>query len=417
LLVVLALVMSACADEDLHRGRVLLVGIDGASFRVITPLLQDGRLPHLQELAREGIHGKLRAHMPLWSPRIWTSIATGKNPKKHGILGFVHDQVLYRSTDRKVHALWNIASDRGLSVGVINWWDSYPPEKINGVMVSDHVIPGVTRKRRLAHGAVPAPEKSPLVFPLDWNERAIAIAENGQIATDFPDPFSETDAFPGWVKTEPLSRAFQDDGRIVQLALEVDSELHPDLLLVYLPGIDCVSHWLWGNIESEDIYPPDLRPSPEERRAGARALYRYYEYTDALIGVLLARFGDDDLRIVVSDHGFEGGVFFQFLTGQHESEHAADGVFYARGPGLPPGGNARGADGPLSVNDITPTVLAWLGIPVGADMDGRPAAGVDFGEVLTIPTHDTTPIERMAGEESGAEPEMLERLRELGYIE
>ena len=150
--------MSACADDDSHRGRVLLVGIDGASFRVITPLSQDGQLPHLRELARHGIHGKLRAHMPLWSPRIWTSIASGKNPEKHGILGFVHDQVLYRSTDRKVHALWNIASDRGLSVGVVNWWDSYPPEKINGVMISDHVIPGVTRKRRLAHGAASAPE-------------------------------------------------------------------------------------------------------------------------------------------------------------------------------------------------------------------------------------------------------------------
>jgi hypothetical protein len=50
-------------------------------------------------------------------------------------------------------------------------------------------------------------------------------------------------------------------------------------------------------------------------------------------------------------------------------------------------------------------------------MDGRPAAGVDFGEVLTIPTHDTTPIEHVAGGESGAEPEVLERLRQLGYIE
>jgi predicted AlkP superfamily phosphohydrolase/phosphomutase len=417
LLVVLALLLSACTDDDPRRGRVLLIGIDGASFRVIAPLTLEGRLPHLQELAREGVHGSVHAHMPLWSPRLWNSIASGKNPKKHGILRFVRDRVLYRSTDRKAHALWNIASDAGMSVGVVNWWNSYPPEKINGVMISDHVIPGVTRERRMAHGAVEAPENSPVVFPLDWRERVIAIAEGGQIPTDARDPFEENHALPAWVRIAPLSRAFRDDGRIVQMALEVDEELHPDLLMVFLPGIDRVSHWLWGNLEPEDLYPARLRPSPEERRAGVRALHSYYEYTDALIGVLLARFGADDLRIVVSDHGFEGGVFFEFLTGQHESEHAADGVFYARGPGFPPGGSARGADGPLSVNDVTPTVLAWLGLPIGADMDGRPAAGVDFGEVRTVPTHDTTPIERMAGDESGAEPEVLERLRELGYIE
>jgi predicted AlkP superfamily phosphohydrolase/phosphomutase len=417
LLVLLVLLVSACADDDPRRGRVLLIGIDGATFRVIAPLARDGQLPHLQGLAREGVHGPVRAHMPLWSPRLWNSIASGKNPKKHGILGFVHDEVLYRSTDRKAHALWNIASDAGLTVGVVNWWNSYPPEKINGVMISDHVIPGVTRDRRMAHGAVEAPLTSPVVFPLAWKERVIAIAEGGRIPTDTPDPFGENNGLPAWVKTAPLSRGFRDDGRIVQMALEVDEELQPDLLMVFLPGIDRVSHWLWGNLEPEDLYPERLRPSPEERRAGVRALKSYYAYTDALIGVLLARFGADDLRIVVSDHGFEGGVVFQHLTGEHESDRAADGVFYALGPGFPAGGSARGADGPLSVNDITPTILAWLGLPIGSDMDGRPAAGVDLGEVRTVPTHDTTPIERMVGDDSGAEPEVLERLRELGYIE
>jgi predicted AlkP superfamily phosphohydrolase/phosphomutase len=413
----LVLLLSACSENEPRRGRVLLIGIDGANFRAITPLTNQGRLPNLQKLAHEGVHGPVHAHMPLWSPRIWNSIASGKHPKKHGILGFVHDEVLYRSTDRKVHALWNIASDAGLRVGVVNWWNSYPPEKINGVMITDHVIPGMTKQRRLAHGAAEAPESSNVVYPPEWSDRITAIAENGLPPTDTPDPFAPGDALPAWVKTAALSRAFLDDGRIVQMALAIDEELHPDLLMVFLPGIDRVSHWLWGNLEPEDLYPPRLRPSAEERRAGARALYDYYAYTDELIGVLLDRFGADDLRIVVSDHGFEGGVFFQTLTGQHESKKAAEGVFYARGPGILPGSKARGADGPLSVDDITPTILAWLGLPIGADMDGRPLAGQDFGEVRTVPTHDTTPIERVRADESGAEPEVLERLRDLGYIE
>ena len=187
--------------------------------------------------------------------------------------------------------------------------------------------------------------------------------------------------------------------------------------MVFLPGIDRVSHWLWGNLEPEDLYPPRLRPSAEEREAGVRALHDYYAYTDELIGVLLERFGADDLRIVVSDHGFEGGVFFETLTGQHESENAAEGVFYARGPSILPDSDARGTDGPLSVDDVTPTILAWLGLPIGADMDGRPIAGQEIGEVRSIPTHDTTLIERVLVDESGAESEVKDRLRKLGYIE
>jgi len=417
LLLLLVLLTSGCTNDEPRRGRVLLVGIDGANFRVIDPLAREGRLPNLQELAREGVHGTVHAHMPLWSPRIWNSIASGKHPKKHGILGFVHDEVLYRSTDRKVHALWNIASDAGLRVGVVNWWNSYPPEKINGVMVSDHVIPGVTSERRLAHGAVAAPEGAPVVYPPDWQDRIMAIAAGGRIPSDTPDPFDPGDSLPAWVKTEPLSRAFRDDGRVVQMALAIDRELHPDLLMVFLPGIDRVSHWLWGNLEPEDLYPPRLRPSADERRAGVRALYDYYAYTDELIGVLLARFGADDLRIVVSDHGFEGGVFFKTLTGQHESEQAAEGIFYASGPSLQPGGEAKRADGPLSVDDVTPTVLAWLGLPIGDDMDGRPLAAQYFGSIRTVPTHDITAIERVLTDDSGAEAEVMERLRGLGYIE
>ncbi len=129
-----------------RTGRVLLVGIDGASLRIIRPLLAQGRLPHLAELARRGVSGALRSHRPLYSPRIWNSIATGKMPEKHGIEGFTfHDdagkQQLYLSVHRKAHALWNIASKAGMRVAVVNWWNTYPPEVVNGVMVSDHAKP------------------------------------------------------------------------------------------------------------------------------------------------------------------------------------------------------------------------------------------------------------------------------------
>ena len=135
-LVALALDGSACAEAP--RGRVLLVGIDGAGVHVMRPLMEEGRLPNLARIARDGVVGPLQSFLPLHSPRIWATIATGKVPEKHGILTFAYtddagQRRLYDSRDRKVHAIWNIASNAGLEVGVVNYWNTYPPEIIEGV--------------------------------------------------------------------------------------------------------------------------------------------------------------------------------------------------------------------------------------------------------------------------------------------
>ncbi len=175
---------------------MLLVGIDGATFRIINRLTARNRLPHLQSLARDGVHGPLQSHFPLWSPRIWNSIATGKSPDKHGILGFVRDRKLYRSTDRKVHALWNIASDAGLTVGVVNWWNSYPPDRVDGVIVSDHVFPRVNESRRMAYQATPSDDAAPLVHPAAWQVRADEILAETVNPTSAPNIFEGNEAMP-----------------------------------------------------------------------------------------------------------------------------------------------------------------------------------------------------------------------------
>ncbi len=418
-----ALALAACrGPEAAPRGRVLLVGIDGASPRVVERLAAEGRLPNLSRLAREGVHGHLRADPPLWSPRIWSSIATGKSPEKHGITGFVNrpgegPRRLLRSTDRRAHALWNIASRSGLRVGVVNWWNSYPPEVVDGVIVSDDAVPNVAIERRQMWKAGPTEGSAPAVHPESWRERAHRILSSGAPPVEARDCFAGNAALPPWVKAEKLSHAFQEDGRIARLALEVEREIAPGLLLVFLPGIDRVSHWLWGNFEPEGLYPESLRPAPEARREGLRCLLDYYDYTDALIGSLLARYGAQDLVLVVSDHGFEAGVLLGKLTGIHESEQARDGILYARGPGIAPGGRTESGGQPPAVNDVAPTILAWLGLPVGADMDGRPAPFLARPAPEAIASWDTLPIEHVGGAGSEAEAARLEALKELGYIE
>ncbi|MDB4433187.1 alkaline phosphatase family protein [bacterium] len=406
-----------CSEDGGSRRRVLLIGIDGATLRVTRPMMEEGGLPNLSDIARDGVAGPLRSFLPLLSPQIWNSIATGKTPAKHGIVQFVRKDDdgalrLFRSDDRKVHALWNIVSDAGRIADVVNWWNTYPPERIRGVMVSDHLFVTEIEGRRRIGGAVSAPT-GPVVFPESWLPKLSALAEEGDIPVPFENPFFGNEQLPAWVLGNHLTRWFLQDGAVVRFALEVEASNHPDLLMVLLTGIDRVSHALWGNLEPADLYPEMLRPSPSERAAGVAALRRYYEYTDALIGALLERYGPDDLVMVVSDHGFEAGIQLDNLTGVHVSEKALDGVIFARGSGIPRGGSS----GDASVYDIAPTILAWMGLPVGMDMDGKVAAFIGMSTVERVATHDTGPIERISTEPSGVNDALIEQLRALGYVE
>jgi arylsulfatase A-like enzyme len=116
---------------------------------------------------------------------------------------------------------------------------------------------------------------------------------------------------------------------------------------------------------------------------------------------------------VVSDHGFEAGQRLAFLTGVHDTDAALDGVVFAAGPGV---SASRGTRQP-SVNDVTPTVLAWLGLPVAMDMDGRPAPFVTVSKIHWIESHGSTPSGPKDTRPSGAEQEILDELESLGYLE
>jgi predicted AlkP superfamily phosphohydrolase/phosphomutase len=218
------------------------------------------------------------------------------------------------------------------------------------------------------------------------------------------------------MQKEELSRRFRDDAAAARIALEVTAETRPQVMMVFLAGIDRVSHRLWASIEPATRYAKPPAMNPRQRAAAREALERYYEYSDALIGLLARGYGASDLVMVVSDHGFEAGEHLGDLTGVHEGELAIDGVVFARGRGIAPGSRSEGT----SVNDVTPTILAWLGLPLGRDMEGQVAAFLHLADgesVERIATHDTGKIERIGSAPSGSEGEILDQLRALGYIE
>lgn len=420
-----AMALHGCSQEPTDRQaepaarRVLLIGIDGAAPRVADSLLEAGRMPNLARIASRGVHGTIRSAIPIDSPRIWNTVATGKVPDKHGINHFAHQDgqgrtSLFLSSDRRVHALWNIVSDAGMKAGVVNFWNTYPPELINGVMVSDHLLArNIEGRRKITHAdEVPT---GPVIHPESWHDRLLALLERAEPPTTHSNPLTDEPNLPGFLVLvgQDFPRRFDEDGALVQITREIDRELEPELMMVLLPGIDRISHFLWLGLEDPMVYEEILRMSEEERRGAANALKRYYEYTDALIGVLMEGYADDDLVIVMSDHGFEAGRGMGLLSGVHEGDSAIDGVFYASGAGIEPGSPV----GELSVADVTPTILAWLGIPLGEDMDGRPGSFIPPSTADSIPTHDTAPVARMELRPSGAEEEIVEQLKSLGYLE
>lgn len=124
--------------------KVLLIGWDAADWKVIYPLMDAGQMPNLSRLVERGASGPITTLHPPLSPMLWTSIATGKRPFKHGIHGFSEPTPDGRGVQavtnlsRKSKAVWNILNQTGRRSVVIGWWPSHPAEPIDGVMVSDH---------------------------------------------------------------------------------------------------------------------------------------------------------------------------------------------------------------------------------------------------------------------------------------
>ncbi len=416
-----------CSQPDDFTGRAIVIAVDGATNRVIAPMMQEGLLPHLSAIKDSGVMGPIRAHRPLLSPRIWTSVATGKIPERHGIQGWVWKDrrgtfQLYSSSDRRSHAIWNIFSDKGRIVGVVNWLNTQPPEKINGVMITDFAFPVLEDRLQLAgvfakaKGKVARPDSASasFAFPEEWMNKVAELERDSGPASPIENPFHDGGLDFGENFNELFSGYFEKDTLSTHMALAIQEEIHPDLLLVYLPGIDRISHFIWPGQEPVDAYPEDRRLPPEALEKMHESLWLYYRHVDELIGRLMKGYTEDDLIIVLSDHGFEVGD--SRMAGGHESDAALNGIFYARGKNIP----AKYRLGPkeLSVNDITPTVLSWFGLPVARDMQGKPAPFLDVPRPRMIDTYDTTPIERLeAGDTRGAEGAIKEQLKALGYID
>ena len=114
--------------------KVVVIGLDAATWTLIRPWMAEGRMPNLAKLMKAGVSGTLESILPPITPPAWTSFMTGKNPGKHGIFHFVETEhggyaMNYaNATSRRSPTVWKLLNDAGYSVGTMNIPFTYPPE-------------------------------------------------------------------------------------------------------------------------------------------------------------------------------------------------------------------------------------------------------------------------------------------------
>lgn len=420
----------APAAED-DSGRVVVLGLDSLDPDVIALLGSEGKLPNLMRLAKEGAFGRLRSSEPILSPIIWTTIATGKPPTEHGIGDFTAinektgERLPVTSQMRQVDAIWNILTGLGKSVGVVGWWATWPAESVNGVLVSDHTCYHFLFEGGLGAGA----EKEPIgiIHPPDRTDEITALVRR-------PTDVRYEDLTPYVAVTrEEFDRPFDFDDDLShfkwawataesyrKIGLEIWEKDRPDLLLVFIEGVDSSSH-LFGHLFRAEGLGGEL--AEQQKRFGS-TVEEMYVYADRMVGEYLKHLGDDDTLVVLSDHGFELGALPSDPSKTRDMRrvsakfHRIDGVLYLYGKHVKPGAKIEGA----TLLDVTPTLLALSGVAPAKDMPGRVVS-----EALTLPLRERTVAtfegsdaearEADAGQDTSVDPAILARLEALGYLE
>jgi predicted AlkP superfamily phosphohydrolase/phosphomutase len=422
-------------------GPVLVFAVDGLEWGVMEELARDGRLPTLHRLRAEGRSGLLETFRPTESPVIWTSVATGKGPAKHGILSFVFQDAagqpaLYTNADRRTKAVWNVLSDYAMRVGVIGWWMTYPVEPVNGVMVAQTNTALQIREGTWKGSIVPgAPAQ---VHPPELEQEVMRLVAD--VEENLPGRnrrvFGEVEPAEGSLEEELFRRAtwgLRADAAYERVARRLVRTEEPfDLLMVYCGAADALSHLFWRYRHPELYAAP---PGPEEIEAFGRLIDDYYVQVDASLGRLLEELGEGVTVFVLSDHGMraanlagaypaDGGTL-EIRSAAHEE--APPGVLIAAGPAVrAERGGRRDGEAPEvvgSVLDVTPTLLHLFGLPVGRDMDGRVLTELledPWGSEppAAVGTHDMPEFRdvRQGDVETPWEEERIEQLRGLGYI-
>lgn len=406
------------------KRKVLLIGWDAADWKVIGPMIDAGKMPNVERLVEAGTMGNLATLNPVLSPMLWTSIATGKRPYKHGIHGFSEPDPQsgavrpITNLSRTTKAVWNILNQKDMRSLVVGWWPSSPAEPIRGAMVSNHF-----------QQAVGPPDKPWPMRPGTVHPPELAAELSGLRVHPYE---VEGDALRNFVPRAPEIDQ-EKDKRLLTVA-KIASEcagiqaaaLHLmqqtpdwDFTAVYFDGIDHYGHGFMK------YHPPRLDWVSEEDFEMYRCVVEGgYIHHDLMLGSLLEAAGPETTVILMSDHGFHPDHLRPKSLPNEPAgpaaEHRQFGIFVAAGPGIKEDDLVFCA----TLLDVTPTILSLFDLPVGRDMDGRVLTSIwkEEKEVSFIDSWDD-----VSGEDGRHPPETqidpvdakeaIRQLVDLGYID
>ncbi len=244
------------------RKKLLVIGIDGATFDVIKPMVKEGKLPTIAKLMKEGIYSELFSTYPSVTCTAWPSLTTGKNPGKHGIIDWHYyrkdyTEHFYNGADIRGKRFWDYLSDRKIKCFIINVPITYPPYKINGIMISGFPSVG---------------EKVQFTYPEELKEEL--MKDNYEIDSVNRQEISDRDFFRQIIHLEEKRKNV---------------------------SIKLMKNKKW------DMFFVVFRPEPLQNRfwvTNMKAIEKVYEITDRQISELIECAGENTDIIVLSDHGF-----------------------------------------------------------------------------------------------------------------
>ncbi len=268
------------------KRRVLIIGIDGGTWSILRTAIEQGYMPFLKSLCDAGSYGILKSTIPAITPAAWASFQTGMNPGKTGIFDFYfwdikHKKKHFTNSQILQGTIWEIASQHGRRVGVINVPVTYPPKPINGYMITGFLTPS---------------DESEFTYPANLKRELYDFIPNYHILS-----FKNVGDLAGKrFKSFVQEMTENIDNRAKAAEFIIDKE-SLDVLMVHFQATDGLQHKLWAYME-------EGQPSFDTERRNY-IFSNFYGHLDQKIEQLKKTFvkktDTDCVTFIISDHGFQ----------------------------------------------------------------------------------------------------------------
>ena len=413
---------------------VLLVGLDGCDSEMFFRLSGVGSLPNLAHLTKSGFTAEVTSPAEYLAPQVWNTVATGVRPDIHGVNYFtrpmlrgmsrlprsfadsrgVGDLLEYvfpffnlvrpvplSASSRRSKTIWEIISLYGKPTGVVNWWATWPANASGGFTVSERTFPKIAYLYRQQ-------PIQPASYSTYFDQEVYPVAEFDSLAalrSRLDAPFDSLLAgypqvsqllngdLPESVK-DLIRSVYLADYFYTRAAIELTRRHRVGLVSLYLQGADILSR-----LEERT----DLVQSESLRSA----VPEYFRFMDSLLGDLLATYQPTGLVTLVCEPGKKGRL------------DARNGVVVFSGVDVETG---ISSDYLMALEDIAPTMLYLLGLPVSRDMGGKAITEAGKPEpggarpLSFVTSYGSPPIDIDRSLPYRHDQEMIQRLRSLGYL-